>query len=181
MANAVAGSGNWVRILGWGAAVALLAAPFVAMRFTSEVNWTASDFIVAGLMFATVGGLFEFGVRVSSNGFYRAGFAAGLLGIFLVIWTNLAVGIVGSNDNPGTQWFFAALLIGIVGAAIARLRPMGMALAMSATAVSIGAAFVVAIMAPTDEPFVSHWTEGFGTSIFALLFLGSAALFRRSA
>ena len=28
------------RMLGWGTAILLLATPFVAMRFTSEVNWS---------------------------------------------------------------------------------------------------------------------------------------------
>ena len=51
---------------------------------------------------------------------------------------------------------------------------------MVATAASLGIAFAVAVMGPTDEPYVSHWLEFAGTSVFAALFLGSAALFRRA-
>jgi hypothetical protein len=36
-------------------------------------------------------------------------------------------------------------------------------------------------MSPTDEPLVSHGVELAGTSLFVLMFLGSAALFRRAA
>ena len=168
------------RTLGWGAAVLLLATPFVAMRFTSEVNWTASDFIFAGVLLAVIGGGFELAVRASRNSSYRAGAALALIGAFLVIWTNLAVGIVGSEDNPANLLFFAALLIGIAGACVARFKAAGMALAATATALSLGVAFAIAAMGPTDEPFVSHWVELAGTSIFAALFLASAALFRKA-
>ena len=54
-------------------------------------------------------------------------------------------------------------------------------MAAAATALLLWTAFAVAVMGPTDEPFVRHSIEFAGTSIFALLFLGSAALFRKSA
>jgi len=183
MANGVNGSGRGIpwRALGWGGAVALLALPFFAMQFTHEVNWTPSDFIFAGLLFAAIGALFELGARACREPTYRFGYALGLLGTFLVIWTNLAVGIVGSEDNPENLWFFGALLVGIVGGAAARLRPGGMSWAMAAVALCLGIAFVVATMSRTDEPHVSHWHELAGTGIFAALFLASSALFRRAA
>jgi Na+/alanine symporter len=77
--------------------------------------------------------------------------------------------------------FFAALLVGIMGAVISRARAKGMALAMFATAAALGLAFVVASAAPTDEAMVKHSAEAFGTGVFAALFLCSAALFRKAA
>ena len=182
MANAVEGRliNPW-RLLGWGAAVALLLAPLIAMRFTSEVNWTASDFIFAGILFAVIGGAFELAVWASRNRAYRAGAALALLGTLLTIWANLAVGIVGSENSPANLWFFGALLVGIVMACATRFRARGMSLATLATAASLGIAFVIAVMQPTDEPFVPHVREAFGTAIFAALFLGSSALFRKAA
>jgi hypothetical protein len=169
------------RIVGWGGAVGLLAIPFIAMRFTSEVHWTAGDFIFAGLLFAVVGGGFELAVRKSRNFHYRLGAALALLGTLLTIWANLAVGIVGSEDNPANMWFFAALLVGVTGSVIARFRASGMSITMLATALSLWAALAVASTGPTDEPWVNHGVELAGTAIFALLFLASAALFRKAA
>ena len=170
------------RIVGWGAAVALLAAPFAAMQARSDgVNWTPADFAVAGAMLFGVGGAFELAVRTSGNWAYRGGAALALLGALLTIWANLAVGIVGSEDNPANLWFFGALLVGIVGACIARFRASGMAVTSGATAASLSLAFAIASLSPTDEPFVSHGVEFAGTSLFVLLFLASAALFRRAA
>jgi hypothetical protein len=182
MANAVQGRliNPW-RVLGWGAAVTLLLAPLIAMRFTSEVNWTASDFIFAGLLFAVVGGAFELAVWASRNRAYRAGAALALFGSLLTIWANLAVGIVGSEENTATQLFFVALLVGIVMACVGRFRARAMSVATLATAASLANAFVVAVLQPTDEPFVPHNREAFGTGIFAALFLASSALFRKAA
>lgn len=163
-------------------AVALLAAPFVAMQLHADgVNWSASDFIVAGAIFAVIGGLLELAVWKIRSGWYRAGVAVALFGYLLVVWVNLAVGIVGSEHNPANQLFFLALLVGIAGAGVARLRAAGMAYSMLATGASLLIAFAIAVAGPTDEPVVNHSVELVGTSIFAALLLGAAWLFRRAA
>jgi hypothetical protein len=180
MASKADNAGIPWRAIGWGGAVALLALPFVAMQFTSEVDWTLGDFIAFGVMILMVGIPLELTVRMSRDWSYRGGALLALLGMFLTIWANLAVGIVGSEHNPANQLFFAAILIGIVGAAVARFRANGMAVAMLGTAASMGIAFAVASSGPTDEPMVRHLVEGIGTGVFAALFLGSAALFRKA-
>lgn len=173
--------GSVWRLVGWGGAAALLLLPLLAMQFTPEVNWTASDFIVWGVMLGTVGGLFELAVRLSPLPSYRMAFGLALLGAFLVVWANLAVGIVGSESNPANQLFFLALLLGMVGAGVARLKANGMAYAMYATAASLALAFVIAEMGPRDEIWVPASREALGTAIFALVFVCSAMLFRRAA
>ena len=168
------------RAIGWGGAAALLALPFVAMQFTRDVVWTFSDFIVFAIMLLMVGVPLELAARMSKDWSYRGGAALALLGMFLTIWANLAVGIVGSEDNPANLWFFAALLVGLLVAVIARGKPRGMAVAMLAIAASLGVAFVIAVSGPTDEPWVPHIRELIGTGVFAGLFFASAALFRKA-
>ena len=185
MAEFVRGGGRrgipW-RLVGWGGAVLLLAAPFVAMQMHAEgVDWTLGDFLFAAVLFGIVGGALELAVRFSPNRAYRGAAALSLLGTLLTIWANLAVGIVGSEHNPANQWFFAALLIGIAGGCIGRFRPKAMSIATAATALLLWTAFAVASMGGTDEPLVHHSVEFIGTSFFALLFLGSAWLFRKAA
>ena len=182
MRNPEARSAMPWRIIGWGTAVVLLAAPFVAMQLHAEgVDWSPGDFIFAGVIFAIVGGLLELAVWKIRSGWYRAGVAVALLGYLLVIWSNLAVGIVGSEHNPANQLFFLALLIGIVGSCVSRFRTKGMSYSMLLTAVSLLVAFAIASLGPTDEPLVKHGVELAGTSIFAALLLGSAWLFRKAA
>ena len=175
------GGSRWTLFL-WGGAALLLSLPFVAMRFTTEVNWSAADFVVMGIMLAAVCGAIELVVRLSGNVAYRLGVAAAVVGAFLVTWANLAVGIVGSEDNPANMLFFAALLVGVAGAAVARLRARGMALAMLASAAALVVAFVVAAAAgASDEPNVAHSRELVATLTIASPLLLSAWLFRKAA
>jgi hypothetical protein len=169
------------QLLGWGGAVLLLLVPFVAMRFTSEVSWSPGDFIFMGALFAIIGGMLELAVHASTSRSYRGGVILALLATFLVTWVNLAVGIVGSEDNPPNVLFFGALLVGIFWACLARFRAAGMAQAAIATAAALAVAFLIAITQASDVPFVPHIREAIGTGLFAALFLASAALFRKAA
>ena len=48
-----------LRLLGWGAVALILLAPAVAMGFTDQVNWTTSDFVLAGVLLIGGGALIE--------------------------------------------------------------------------------------------------------------------------
>ncbi|HEX5237219.1 MAG TPA: hypothetical protein VFW39_01985 [Sphingomicrobium sp.] len=169
------------RIVGWGTAVLLLAAPFVAMQLHAQgVDWSPGDFIFAGVIFAVVGGLLELAVWKIKSGWYRAAVAVALLANLLVVWVNLAVGLVGSEHNPFNQLFFVALLVGIVAACVVRFRAREMTRAMLTAGVSLLIAYAIASMGGTDEPYVKHGVELAGTSFFAALFFVSAWLFRHA-
>lgn len=185
MASSAGGQRNggvpW-RIIGWGFAVGLLLLPFIAMQVGAEgVDWSLGDFIVFGVMLGTVGGAFELAVRASGSWSYRGGAALALLAMFLVVWANLAVGIVGNENNPWNQLFFLALLVGVVGACLARFRARGMSLAMMMTAGGLIAAYAIARLNRPEELGAHLMVELVGTSIFALLFVGSSAMFRKAA
>lgn len=128
-------SSRW-RIAGWSIPALLLLLPLVAMRFTDDVNWTASDFVFAAVLFGSVGLAFEFIVRTSSSLAYRFGPALAVIATFLTIWVNAAVGMIGSEDNPYNLLFLGVPLVALAAAIIARFRPAGMAIAMVATAIA---------------------------------------------
>ena len=135
-----------IRWVVWGGAAALLMLPLIAMQFTREVNWTASDFLVMGVMLGSVGVAFELALRVARSSFYMlgAGLAAGTA--FLVTWSNLAVGIIGSEDNSINLIFFGVIAVALIGTLLSRLRPEGMARAMYATAAAQAATAVACFM-----------------------------------
>jgi hypothetical protein len=129
------------RVAGWGMAVALLGLPLVAMQFTSEVVWTAGDFVFAGLMFGTVGLIFELTVRVSQNWAYRAAVVFAVAAAFLNVWVNGAVGMIGDEDNPYNLLFLGVNVVAVAGVILARFREHGMARAMAvATVAQVGVA-----------------------------------------
>ena len=124
------------RIVGWSIPALLLLLPLVAMQLTDEVTWTASDFVLAGVLFGSVGLAFEFIVRKSSSLAYRSGAALAVVAAFLTFWANGAVGMIGSEDNPYNLLFLGVLLVALLGAVVARLEPAGMARAMVLTAIA---------------------------------------------
>jgi hypothetical protein len=87
--------GNPLRIVVWGIAAFALLLPLVAMQFTSEVDWDFADFAVFGTMLLVVCSTYELGTRLTGNKAYRLAVGIALLGAFLIIWIQLAVGIIG--------------------------------------------------------------------------------------
>ena len=77
--------------VGLGVAL-ILSLPLVAMLFTDEVVWSLADFVLAGVLLATVGVALELAMR-------RAGNLAAALGIAVV---GVAAGVLGeADDAPG--------------------------------------------------------------------------------
>jgi hypothetical protein len=161
------------RFAAWGSAAILLLLPAVAMQFTDEVDWDLADFVFAATLIGGVGVAYELAAKRSSNGTYRAAVAVALAAAFVLLWGNLAVGVIGSEDNPANRMVAGVLAVGILGASAARLRPVGMSRAMVATAL---AQVLVAVIA-----LVAGWgSAGTLTAFFVALWLLSAWLFRRA-
>lgn len=172
---------NHWRMAGWAMAVALLLLPLVAMQFTDEVNWDVFDFVVFGSMLLGAGVICEITVGMTSSIAYRSAVGVALVAGFLLVWVNLAVGIIGSEDNPANLIYGGVLAIAIIGAAMGRFRPAGMARALSVTALAQALAGIIALvggfgsMAPGAPQAVV-----FSTGLFAVLWLVSAYLFLKA-
>lgn len=74
----------------------ILLIPLVAMQFTSEVDWSASDFAVMGGLLVGTGLLCELVLRTVKKTEYRILLCVLLLAALFLIWAKLAVGIFGS-------------------------------------------------------------------------------------
>jgi hypothetical protein len=74
----------------------VLLLPLLAMQFTNEVNWTATDFIVAGILLLGTGFTIEVVVRFVKTPIYRFTVCAAVIIFILLIWVELAVGIFGT-------------------------------------------------------------------------------------
>lgn len=69
---------------------------FMAMFFTSEVNWSAFDFMVAGILLFSIGlSIDQVLLRVKTLRMRLVLCGLILFGLFL-LWAELAVGIFGS-------------------------------------------------------------------------------------
>jgi hypothetical protein len=165
------------RLIGWSIPVLLLMIPWLA-----NAPWTAADFIVAGTMFAIVGGAFELALRASGNRAYGGGAAVSIVTAFLLVWVNLAVGIIGNEDNPLNLMFFGVILVAIAGAIVARFQAGGMARAMTIAGAlqAVIGVVIFALNVGAAEPPGPFGLLGL-IEFFAGLWFLSAWLFRKAA
>ena len=107
------------------------------------------------------------------DGAYRVAIGIAVAAALLLLWMQGAVAT--EDDSPGLV-FLVVLVVGLIGAAIARFRPLGMARALFATALAQASVAVIAMIA---------WKQYFEISVlngfFIALWIGSALLFQRAA
>ena len=148
-----------------------MAVPVIALRGGLG---DPGDFVFLAILLAVLGGAYELSARVPRRLAYRAAVGLALAAALLNSWINLAVGIIGSEDDPANLIFYAVLAAAIAGAVLARFQPDGMARAMTAAAAVQVLVFVAAL------------ASGLGftgpiTVFFTGLWLLSASLFRKAA
>lgn len=78
------------------AILSILLIPFIAMQFSTEVQWTASDFIIAGVLLSTFSLLIEFVIRKTQQGKRRTLLILFVILTLLLLWAEMAVGIFGT-------------------------------------------------------------------------------------
>jgi len=170
------------RMAPWALAAALLLLPLVAMQFSKDVNWTPADFMVMGVLLFGACGVFELAARKAGSIAYMGAAAVAIVAGLLLVWINLAVGIIGSENNPANLMFGGVLAVGLLGGAVARFRPAGMARALVATAIAqalVGALAQVGGLGSAE----ANWPGPLVllTGFFAALWLLSAWLFGMAA
>ena len=74
----------------------LLMIPLIAMQFTSEVNWTLSDFVVMGILLLGTGLVCELVMRKVKATNRRVVLIGVTLALLFLVWAELAVGIFGT-------------------------------------------------------------------------------------
>ena len=170
------------RVAGWSAVAIILVTPLVAMQFTDEVDWSPFDFVAAGLLLGGTGACIELVVRRSTSMAYRAAAGLALAAALALIWVYGAVGIIGDENEDANLMFAGVLAIALLGALIARFRPLGMARAMVGTAAAQALVGVTALLAGWGSTGPGHpWDIAILTAGFVALWAGSAGLFLRAA
>jgi hypothetical protein len=162
--------------------VALATAFILLLPLLAAPAWTLADFVIAGALIFGTGLTYELVARKAGNIAYRFAVGVALAAAFLLVWINLAVGIIGDSGDLANSMYIGVLAVGIIGAIIARFRPHGMARALLATALAQALVAVIALifgLGSGRPPGVLGILilNGF----FVALFVGSAWLFRNAA
>ena len=154
----------------------------VVLTLLAIWHWRPGALVLAfALLFGGAGLTYRLvAKKMMSNKAYRFAVGGALAAVFLLIWMNAAVGgILG--DDPANMMYFGVLLVGCIGAVIARLEPQRMSRALLATAFAMVLVPAIALFIGTPA-FANGVAAVFGLhAIFAMLFVGSAWLFRKAA
>lgn len=162
-----------------GAVGLLLLIPFIAMQFTMEVNWTASDFIIAGTFLFGTGLTYKIITHTRNEAAYKIAIGFALFTGLFLLWVNGAVGIIGTEQNPVNLLYFGVIAVGIIGALIARFQPKGMVYTMIAMAIAQALVAAIALAGGYYQSPPSSVIQILGVNgFFIFLFLLSAILFR---
>jgi hypothetical protein len=113
---------------------------------------------------------------------YRSAVGLALVTVLLLVWLIGAVGVIGEDGDRADLMYAGVLAVGLLGAALARLRPDGMARALIAMALAQGVVTAIALIAGEHRaPAVPAAEIVALNGLFVALFVASAALFRRAA
>ena len=78
------------------AAQLVLLVPLVAMLFSNEMDWSAADFLVAGILLAGLGSATHLLITGIKNSFRQSVLGLVIAAAMVLIWIELAVGLFGS-------------------------------------------------------------------------------------
>jgi hypothetical protein len=74
----------------------LLLVPLIAMKFTTEVDWSLFDFSIAAVLLLVTGLGCEFTLRKVKTLRGRLVICGGILLVLFLVWAELAVGVFGT-------------------------------------------------------------------------------------
>lgn len=166
-----------VRVVTWTGLILLI--PLFGNLFVDGWKWGVFDFVMAGALLFGTGMAYELIAQKGGTTAYRVAVGIALAAAFILVWVTLAVEIIG-NDNPANLLYGGVLGVGIVGSAMVRFEPRGMARVLAAMALAQIMVPVVALI---------FWRTNFSPGVaavfglngaFAMLFVVSAMLFRHA-
>lgn len=157
----------------------VLLIPLWGIFYVDGWNWGWQAFVRVGAFVFAAALAYQLSVKGMSNKAYRVALGLAVTAAVVLAWMNFVIATSGSLANFA---YLGVVLVGIVGAVIARLRAREMALVLAGMAI---AQLLVPLIAPVFwqldvAPGEAVPVVG-ANAVFIVLFAVSALLFRRAA
>jgi hypothetical protein len=156
-------------------ALGLLMVPLVASRVVEGWHWNAGSFVFVYFLFFGVGMAYALIARRMGAWSYKAGVGLALFGGIALGWSNMVQ--VADSGHPENLAYHSVLVVGLVGALLARLKARGLALTLFAMAATLA---LIALMLPSGAPPDMALRMAIGHGVYVVLFTVSGLLFRRA-
>jgi len=132
----------------------------------------AADVVLAAAFVFSAGLTYEFVARTMSNRAYRFAVGLAVVTAFALTWANR---VLAADENPANLMYLGVVVIGVIGAAISRLRARGMARALFGTAVAQMLVPFIALVFWNTNLVLGKAVPVIGLNgLFAMLFAASA-------
>jgi len=156
-------------------ALGLLMVPLVASRLVDGWNWPPKAFVLVYVLFFATSLAYALVARRMGAWTYKAGVGLALAAGFGLGWSNMVH--VADSENPANLTYFSVLVVGLIGAALARLQPRGLALTLFAMAATLA---LIALFLPSGAPPYLARNMAIGHVGLVILFTASGLLFRHA-
>jgi hypothetical protein len=156
-------------------ALAVLMAPLVASQFVQDWKWPVGAFVRVYFLFFATGMVFAMVAKRMGAWSYKAGVGVALLAGFALGWSNMVQ--VADSGNPANLTYYSVLVVGAVGACMARLKARGLALTLFAMAATLA---LIAVTLPSGAPPYLSRNMAIGHGVYTALFTASGLLFRHA-
>ena len=156
-------------------ALAALMVPLVASQFVEDWNWPVGAFVFLYVLFFGTGMVFALVARRMGAWSYKAGVGVALVTGFALGWGTMVQ--VADSGHPERLWYHSVLVVGAIGACLARLKAPGLAWTLFAMAATLA---LIAVMLPSGAPPDLARRMAIGHGVFVALFTASGLLFRHA-
>ena len=156
-------------------ALAMLMVPLVASQFVKDWNWPVGAFVRVYVLFFVMGMVFVLVARRMGEWSYKAGVGLALVAGFALGWGTMVQ--VADSGHPERLWYHSVLVVGAIGACLARLKAPGLAWTLFAMAATLA---LIAVILPSGAPPDMAGRMAIGHGVFVVLFLASGLMFRHA-
>jgi peptidoglycan/LPS O-acetylase OafA/YrhL len=156
-------------------ALALLTVPLAASRVVDGWNCHARAFVLVYVLFFLTGMAYALIARRMSAWSYKAGVGIALASGFALGWGTMVQ--VADSGHPERLWYHSVLVVGAIGACLARLKARGLAWALFAMAATLA---LIAVILPSGAPPDLARRMAIGHGVQVALFTASGLLFRHA-
>ena len=156
-------------------ALAVWMVPVVAAQFVEDWHWGVGGFVRVYLLFFLTGMAIALIARRMDAWSYKLGVGVALVAGFALGWSNMVH--VADSGNPANLWYYSVLVVGLVGACLARLKAPGLARTLFVMAATLA---LIAAMLPSGAPPYLARNMAIGHAVNVVLFTASGLLFRHA-
>jgi hypothetical protein len=149
--------------------------PVMAAQFVEDWHWGVGGFVGAYLLFFLTGMVIVLIARRMGVWSYKAGVGVASVAAFALGWSTMVQ--TADSGHPERLWFLSVLVVGFIGACLARLRAPGLAVTLFAMAAVLA---LISVMLPSGAPPDMALRMAIGHVIYTVVFASSGLLFRHA-